>query len=916
MSVTATFRAVGLASLAALVSACGSAGPGSGGKGDQEGTAGDVFLVNVSRPTDGTIRSTDGQIECGTAPSASRCGPASYAWAATATLTAIPDTGKMFGTWAGDCVGRGQCVLDTSRNGADKTVTAVFGEPGRVQHANWMDPATHGPEFVNFVGNKPDHFDCEYCHSGTFDGLGIAPSCNSCHARAGHAEWRTDCTFCHAAPPATSAHRMVPVMTPPALDACVFCHASTVDANGAIKPGGTHMDGAVNLVMGDGTGGPACAACHGAPPETVGHGIVPRTDPPTLDTCGYCHAGTVTPEGNIQSGGLHGNGQVDVVGGAGGAGCAGCHSAPPSTGAHLAHALDAPTTAYGETQPFGCGNCHPTDMGQHGSGVQTLNTTVVLPGGTTTAGAVMTGSGLTATCMVACHFPLGAPQPAAPIAWTAPGPLGCKDCHARIKPARFGAGASTHEPLYAETNASGDQTTCWSCHAAGEHDAKHVTGDAGLVGISTRDAACLDCHTPPAGPTGPSQVLRGIIDGSYVEKAPPGLYGWTDATSGDVHGAGSGAGFGGTLDGFVRGQAPLSCSACHAGHASGNPFNFAPVVNGKAVPSGSITRAGRGAENLCKACHLGENHAGCQGDRVGGFWSCHTSDPQPAGSACFMCHGHDGILHFPTYDPGGPHDEPSNGRSCGHCHSLGWTPQPPDGALTISGTGPVLTGVTATSATVSWTTNRAATTYVEYGIGTAGYVIGNGAELGSHSITLTGLEPSTTYSWRVRSTDAARSTVRSATRTFTTTGAEEVPPPDLAPTWIGTTAPNTEVVGRLLWYAVVAPSGTAVQYEVQLASDAGFTTLSNTTLARTDESLLTGNSGWITGVATQDNNWPSRPALGFDVLFTNLPQDDCGLVQPVNTYYFRVRARDGAGNVSAWSNTGTFGVGAGDPYGC
>jgi hypothetical protein len=151
------------------------------------------------------------------------------------------------------------------------------------------------------------------------------------------------------------------------------------------------------------------------------------------------------------------------------------------------------------------------------------------------------------------------------------------------------------------------------------------------------------------------------------------------------------------------------------------------------------------------------------------------------------------------------------------------------------------------------------------------------------------------------------------TRTFTTPGANEVPPPDLATVWAGAQVPQTTTVATLLWYPVVAPSGTAVEYEVQLASDPAFTTLVNATLLPADGTLATGNSGWIPGTPTQDHGGPPRPAVGFDVTLTNLPQDDCGPLNP-NVYYFRVRARDALGTVSDWSSTGTFGAMAGDPW--
>jgi hypothetical protein len=249
-------------------------------------------------------------------------------------------------------------------------------------------------------------------------------------------------------------------------------------------------------------------------------------------------------------------------------------------------------------------------------------------------------------------------------------------------------------------------------------------------------------------------------------------------------------------------------------------------------------------------------------------------------------------------------------EGCDHCHSTWFTPVehvPP--AFSVV---PVASSITATSATVRWSTNEGATSYVEYGVGTAGRVAGDAALTWQHVVTLTGLAPATSYVWRVRSSDQFRNVSESAAQTFTTYAADALPAPDLAPAWASATVPSTSTIATLLWYPVTSPSGTPVEYEVQLASDPGFTTLSNADLLAGDPTLSTGNSGWIVGTITQDSSYPPRAAVGFGVTLTNLPQDICADIQ-MNVYYFRVRARDANGTVSDWSTTGTFDVWASDP---
>jgi hypothetical protein len=65
--------------------------------------------------------------------------------------------------------------------------------------------------------------------------------------------------------------------------------------------------------------------------------------------------------------------------------------------------------------------------------------------------------------------------------------------------------------------------------------------------------------------------------------------------------------------------------------------------------------------------------------------------------------------------------------------------------------------VTSTSATVTWVTNEAATTQVQYGTTTAygATTALNGSLLTTHSQALTGLSAATTYYYRVLSRDAA-----------------------------------------------------------------------------------------------------------------------------------------------------------------
>ncbi|HID94814.1 MAG TPA: tandem-95 repeat protein, partial [Candidatus Latescibacteria bacterium] len=77
--------------------------------------------------------------------------------------------------------------------------------------------------------------------------------------------------------------------------------------------------------------------------------------------------------------------------------------------------------------------------------------------------------------------------------------------------------------------------------------------------------------------------------------------------------------------------------------------------------------------------------------------------------------------------------------------------------------------ITATSATINWTTNESSDSKVDYGTTTSyGSTKSNSGMVTSHSIDLSGLSGHTTYHYRVRSTDAAGNEAASGDYTFTT----------------------------------------------------------------------------------------------------------------------------------------------------
>lgn len=90
-------------------------------------------------------------------------------------------------------------------------------------------------------------------------------------------------------------------------------------------------------------------------------------------------------------------------------------------------------------------------------------------------------------------------------------------------------------------------------------------------------------------------------------------------------------------------------------------------------------------------------------------------------------------------------------------------------------TAPVLTditssGITASGATITWTTDQAANSVVQYGTSTSyGSTASDSGYVTSHSVTLTGLSASTTYHFEVESSNAGGQQTVSTDTTFITT---------------------------------------------------------------------------------------------------------------------------------------------------
>ena len=179
--------------------------------------------------------------------------------------------------------------------------------------------------------------------------------------------------------------------------------------------------------------------------------------------------------------------------------------------------------------------------------------------------------------------------------------------------------------------------------------------------------------------------------------------------------------------------------------------------------------------------------------------------------------------------------------------------------------------ITATGATISWTTNEASDTQVEYGTTTAygSSTALNSSMVTSHSQNLTGLSASTLYHYRVKSRDAAGNLATSGDYTFTTAPAPDTTPPVIS----NVSASNITATGATISWTTNEASDTQVEYG---------TTNAYGSMTSLDADMTTSHSQKLEGLA------------------------------PATLYHFRVRSSDAAQNLAV-SQDFTFTTAASDP---
>jgi phosphodiesterase/alkaline phosphatase D-like protein len=281
---------------------------------------------------------------------------------------------------------------------------------------------------------------------------------------------------------------------------------------------------------------------------------------------------------------------------------------------------------------------------------------------------------------------------------------------------------------------------------------------------------------------------------------------------------------------------------------------------------------------------------------------------------------------------------------------------------TTAGPGPAIsavtaTGITSTSATITWTTDQASTTRVAYGLTTS---YGTQSPLDSalvtaHSVTLTGLTPGTTYNYAATSANGAGTSTTSGNFTFATTAAPAGPTISAVTatgitntsatiTWTTNAAATTRVAyGTTTAYGAQSPldsalvtahsvtltglnPGTTYNYAVTSANSAGTSTTSGnftfaTTGSATPAPAISSVAAWPVGDTTATILWATDQSASSQVKYGttsalgSLTALDSNLspyhavpltgLTPGTTYHYAVVSTN-AGGASTQSATFTF----------
>ncbi len=432
------------------------------------------------------------------------------------------------------------------------------------------DPEAHGTD--SLLGASV----CNTCHGADLQGGSSGEGCDDCHTDEGHADWRTDCTFCHGGQNGDTAG-----LPPEDLDnqtnedqITFRSHPEHDEANGHPTYG--------------------CGTCHDSDGYSdaltdAGHGFDGTPGVAEVD-----FAGAMVPGGSYASGSCsgvycHGDGQVpgDAVDSAAGLDCDACHSTTaPYLGMSGSHALHM-------NEGVTCSECHDPVVNAANAILQDA----LHVNGDIDVDLVATGYNPGAeTCTVVCHshdhsgmgweggHPPGYDAPEEHGTDSLLGASDCMSCHgADLQGGTSGEGC---DDCHADEGHADWRTDCTFCHGGQSGDSEGLppedidneTNEAAISFLSHPEHGestlhpsygCVNCHTS-------SGYSDALLDVGHWFDATPGVSevsfagavqsggSYSGTTCSNIYCHGDGRGDGTVSDGTTG----FACDDCHADEGS------------------------------------------------------------------------------------------------------------------------------------------------------------------------------------------------------------------------------------------------------------------------------------------------------------------------------------------------------------
>src|SRR2546422_1619717 len=220
-------------------------------------------------------------------------------------------------------------------------------------------------------------------------------------------------------------------------------------------------------------------------------------------------------------------------------------------------------------------------------------------------------------------------------------------------------------------------------------------------------------------------------------------------------------------------------------------------------------------------------------------------------------------------------------------------------SVTVDNTPPLISTVSASSissagALITWATNKASDSQVEYGLTTAygSSTPLNSSLLTAHAVTLTGLLGTTTYHYRVKSRDAAGNLATSADFTLTTLIAVPDLTPPSVPTSLSASAVSSSQM-NLSWTASTDNVGVA-GYTIYR----GGSQIATTSLTSYSDTSLSPSTTYTYTVAAYDAAG-NVSALSASASAATLPPPPADIASGLGLYYM---FDEGAGSLASDSS--------------